>query len=197
MNMEKITLIRSCKGLALAALMFWPALLSAKVQQESVFFYRVEGAPPNERLVIDKSRSFESNCEQEPHDGCVNVRKYYTGLVGFVLEGSDRNCQAGDDLWKLDSVRIGGVTRLRDPGPKPETWGGLDDLDGKRSASDFGADRDTGETRYQKRKRFPDALWILDLNWYLVSTWYQVTAVHCSDPGRTATAEGRIDNRGQ
>ena len=132
-----------------------PQVLSAKVTQESVFYYTIEGEPPNERLVLDESRSFETNCEQEPHPGCVNVPKYYLGMIGFVLPGSDRNCAEGDDQWRLDSVRIGGVTRLRSPGPAPEEWGGLNDLDSRRAAADYGANKETGEVRYQKRKRMP------------------------------------------
>jgi hypothetical protein len=169
----------------------------AKVQQESLLVYAVEGSPPNERLVLQESESFPTNCEQQPFPGCINVPKYYVGVIGFLLPGSDRKCVDGEDKWRLASVRIGGVGYLTDPQPKPDTWGNLDELYGIRAASDFGADRETGETRYQKRKRILDALWILDANWYLVSTWYQITATHCSDPSRTASAEGRIDNRGQ
>ena len=168
-----------------------------KVQQESIFFYELAGEPPNETLKLLEDRSFKSNCVQNSHPGCVNVPEYYTGMIGFVLEGSNRDCKPGDDAWKLDSVRIGGVDRLSNPQPQPETWGKLDSPEGKHAASDFGANRETGVVRHQTRKRFPHALWILDINWHLVSTWYQVSAVHCSDADRVATAEGRIDNRGQ
>lgn len=184
-------------GLLCLGLAAFSAPVLAKVQQESIFFYEIAGSAPNETLQLVEDGSFKGNCVQHNHPGCVNVPKYYTGLVGFVLEGSNRQCMPGDDAWKLDSVRIGGVDRLSNPQPKPESWGKLETREGKGAASDFGANRETGVVRHQTRKRFPHALWILNANWHLVSTWYQVSAVHCSDPTRRATAEGRIDNRGQ
>jgi hypothetical protein len=189
--------VSSITCLALILACSWVAPAYAKVQQNALLVYKVDGDPPNERLVLIEDESFESNCEQQRHPGCINVAKYYIGVIAFLLPGSNRECADGEDQWKLTSVRLGGASRLSKPLPKPETWGGLSDLDGTRAASDFGANRTTGETRYQKRKRFPDALHILDANFWLVSVWYQVTATHCSDPNRTATAEGRIDNRGQ
>jgi hypothetical protein len=170
---------------------------SARVQLEALLYYKVEGTPPNEKLVLDQEQSFESNCVQQIHPGCVNVPKYKNGVIAFILPGSDRECADDADQWKLTNVLLGGASRLSKPLPKPVSWGDLNGPDGVRAASNFGADRDSGETRYHKRKRFPESLFILDSNTYLVSAWYQIVATHCSDPRRTATAEGRIDNRGR
>ena len=140
--------------LILLAGLIWAAAALAKVQHEVKLVYRVDGSPGQERLVLDLEQSTPQNCEQEPHPGCINVPKYYIGVIAFVLPGSDRKCSGGDE-WKLTSVRLGGANRLTMPESKPSQWGNLEGVDGARAASDFGAKRDSGETRYQKRKRQP------------------------------------------
>lgn len=125
-----------------------------------------------------------SQCVNRPNDkGCVDVKRQFQGDIKFVLVGGKtQDCTgAGTDGWRLDHV----------------TLANSDKAFGDPVSRDVQCDFETDGNGRVLNPVFRGAtMTIHDDNRTAYDVYYQVSAVNCDDPAKTAVTDPLIRNEG-
>ena len=125
-----------------------------------------------------------SQCVNRPTDkGCVDVQRQFQGDIKFVLVGGKtQECGgAGTDDWRLDHV----------------TLANSDKAFGDPVSHDVQCDFETDANGRVLNPSFRGiTMTIHDDNRTAYDVYYQVTAVNCADPSKTAVTDPMIRNEG-
>lgn len=125
-----------------------------------------------------------SQCVNRPTEkGCVDVQRQFQGDIKFVLVGGKtQECTgSGTDNWRLDHV----------------TLANSDKAFGDPVSQDVQCDFETDANGRVLSPSFQGvSMTVHDDNRTAYDAYYQVTAVNCADPSKTAVTDPMIRNEG-